>query len=158
MSMGVTGSSGPAATTGLFGGAGASAAREAARSGDEVRDLAGALQRSYRRALNFEAAAVSEPATAAELHPLTERGWRVLHDRRWPGSTRAKLGTIHRAKGLDFAAVYLADLSAPTDSEASTWEQLRAQREYVACTRPRDRLWIGRYRPEPRHGHRSPTG
>jgi hypothetical protein len=67
-----------------------------------------------------------------------------------------KIGTIHRAKGLDFAAVYLADLGTTpppgTDpgrelAEDTAWERDRAQREYVARTRPRDRLWIGRIRP-----------
>lgn len=53
----------------------------------EQRDLAAALRRSYRRASNYQAAALSEPQTAAALAPLAERGWRILHDRRWPGST-----------------------------------------------------------------------
>lgn len=79
------------ATVGLFEAAGGSAAQEVSRSAAEVRDLAAALRRSYRRGLSFQAAALSEPETAAELQPLADQGWRVLHDRRWPGSTRANV-------------------------------------------------------------------
>ena len=77
-----------AAAEGLFPVAGASARREAADAAAEQRDLAAALRRSYRRQRNYEAAALSEPLTAAALQPLTDQGWRVMHDRRWPGSKR----------------------------------------------------------------------
>jgi superfamily I DNA/RNA helicase len=82
----------------------------------------------------------------------------------WDGEPdpNAKIGTIHRSKGLDFAAVYLPDLDIPradytgddaTDAalEAaapdSEWERGWTQREYVARTRARDRLWLGRLQP-----------
>jgi AAA domain/Nuclease-related domain len=76
---------------GLFTIAGASAARAAADAAAEQRELAAALRRSYHRRRNFEAAALSEPLTEAVLQPLADRGWRVLHDRRWPGSSRANV-------------------------------------------------------------------
>lgn len=76
---------------GLFPVAGASAARTADEAAAEQRNLAAALRRSYTRARNFEMAALSEPLTAAALQPLADRGWRVLHDRRWPGSSRANV-------------------------------------------------------------------
>jgi superfamily I DNA/RNA helicase len=67
---------------------------------------------------------------------------------KWDGGPddNVKIGTINRAKGLDFAAVYLPHLDAsdPADIEA---ENRYVQREYVARTRPRDRLWIGHVRP-----------
>ncbi len=67
---------------------------------------------------------------------------------KWDGEpdNSVKIGTINRAKGLDFAAVYLPHLntSDPHDPEQLT---RYVQREYVARTRPRDRLWIGRIRP-----------
>jgi superfamily I DNA/RNA helicase len=80
----------------------------------------------------------------------------------WDGrpDPNVKIGTIHRSKGLDFAAVYLPDLDMPPFAAAeeresmqdTAWERDRTQREYVARTRPRDRLWIGRLRrPTPRH-------
>ena len=71
----------------MFDMAGASAARMVTAAEDEQRDLAAALRRSYRKAHNYQAAALSEPQTAAALAPLADRGWRILHDRRWPGST-----------------------------------------------------------------------
>ncbi|MBL8928066.1 MAG: hypothetical protein JNM77_17820 [Pseudonocardia sp.] len=62
----------------------------------------------------------------------------------WDGKPddNIKIGTINRAKGLDFAAVYVPHLNAedPTGTGKETWY---IQREYVARTRPRDRLWIG---------------
>jgi hypothetical protein len=86
---------GPAATgvppQGLISIAGASAAHEVAEAAAEQRELAAALRRSYRRRRNYEAAALSEPLTEAVLQPLTDQGWRVLHDRRWPGSQRANV-------------------------------------------------------------------
>ena len=50
---------------GLFDMAGASAARAVADAEAEQRDLAAALRRSHRRAHNYQAAALSEPQTAA---------------------------------------------------------------------------------------------
>jgi hypothetical protein len=72
---------------GLFDMAGASAARTVAEAEAEQRDLAAALRRAHRKAHNYQAAALSEPQTAAALAPLADQGWRILHDRRWPGST-----------------------------------------------------------------------
>ena len=72
---------------GLFDMAGASAARAVADAEAEQRDLVAALRRSHRKARNYQAAALSEPQTAAALAPLADQGWRILHDRCWPGST-----------------------------------------------------------------------
>lgn len=74
-------------SAGLFDTAGASAARAVVDAEAEQRDLAAALRRSHRKAGNYRAAALSEPQTAAALAPLADQGWRILHDRRWPGST-----------------------------------------------------------------------
>ena len=76
---------------GLFDTAGASASRAVADAAAERRDLEVALRRTHQRARNFQAAALSEPLTAAALQPLTDQGWTILHDRRWPGSTRANV-------------------------------------------------------------------
>ncbi len=82
---------GSASVQGLFDIAGASAAREVEDAAAEQRDLSSALRRSYTRQLNYQAAALSEPLTAAALQPLADQGWRVMHDRRWPGSTQANV-------------------------------------------------------------------
>jgi hypothetical protein len=73
----------------------------------------------------------------------------------WNGEldNNIKIGTINRAKGLDFAAVYLLHLSAidPDDRDRRDWY---IQCEYVARTRPRDSLWIGNVvPPSPREPH-----
>ncbi|MDQ3153315.1 MAG: UvrD-helicase domain-containing protein, partial [Actinomycetota bacterium] len=80
-----------APTTGLFDIAGMSAEHEMQDAAAERRDLASALRRSYTRQLNYQAAALSEPLTAAALQPLSDQGWRVMHDRRWPGTSRANV-------------------------------------------------------------------
>ena len=74
--------------------AGTSAARTVEEAEADQRDLAAAMRRSYTRARNFGMAALSEPLTAAALQPLADRGWRVLHDRRWPGSARANVDHV----------------------------------------------------------------
>jgi hypothetical protein len=75
-------------------GAGGSAAREADAADDRMRSLHAELRREARRRSGFAVAATSEPRTATALEPLGNRGWRVLHDRRWPGSTRANVDHV----------------------------------------------------------------
>ena len=74
--------------------AGRSARHEADDAAGLVRDLESELRRAYARQTGFEAAAFSEPRTALALRPLEDRGWRVFHDRRWPGSTRANVDHV----------------------------------------------------------------
>lgn len=76
------------------GDAGRSAAFEADAAAGAVADLEAELRRAYARQSGFAAAAFSEPRTALALRPLEDRGWRVLHDRRWPGSTRANVDHV----------------------------------------------------------------
>lgn len=90
---------------------------------------------------------------------LTAFGIPLCHLSEWNGEPddNVKIGTIHRSKGLDFAAVYIPDLSSPRSqhtpatTDTSEWDVLHTQREYVARTRPRDRLWIGKIRPRQAH-------
>ncbi|QEE62691.1 AAA family ATPase [Salinibacterium sp. dk2585] len=58
---------------------------------------------------------------------------------------RFKVGTIKRAKGLEFKAVLLPwTPPLPTEPDPNDERMLRAYRErYVAATRARDRLWMG---------------
>ncbi|MGW4350735.1 UvrD-helicase domain-containing protein [Nocardia sp. NPDC004582] len=59
-----------------------------------------------------------------------------------------KIGTIHRAKGMDFGAVFhLTDAPKQTKSELTGAErdraELAARQRMVALTRARDYIWIG---------------
>lgn len=65
----------------------------------------------------------------------------------WDGrpDNQVKVDTVHRAKGLDFAAVYLPSLSpGAATGETQEWETLRRRQRFVGQTRARDRLWVGR--------------
>ncbi len=63
----------------------------------------------------------------------------------WDGHPdhQIKIDTVHRAKGLDFAAVYLPTLSAAPRPGTEERELLRRRQQFVGQTRARDRLWVG---------------
>jgi ATP-dependent exoDNAse (exonuclease V) beta subunit len=79
----------------------------------------------------------------------------------WHGEpdNRIKIGTIHRSKGLDFSAVYIPDLTPPptNTSQPDDRHTHHAQREFVARTRPRDRLWIAHLTPRTNQAHTAQT-
>jgi len=62
---------------------------------------------------------------------------------------RLKVGTVYRAKGLDFQAVlsvqFISGVAAGTGVEQETRE-LRERQHLVAATRARDFLWWARVR------------
>lgn len=68
---------------------------------------------------------------------------------------RVKVGTYHRAKGLDFKHVLLpqwnlmATSREPGETDAAHRERLERERRalFVAMTRARDGLWLGRIDP-----------
>ena len=130
---------------GLFEVAGASAAREVADLAARRRDLEAALRATASRERNFAAAAQSEPETAAHLQLLADQGWTVLHDRRWPGSTRSNVD--HLVVGHGGVAVI----------DTKNWSQPVSVRG--------DRLWCGdddrhdetREDPRPRRRDRRPA-
>jgi AAA domain/Nuclease-related domain len=70
---------------------------------------------------------------------------------------KVKVGTYKRAKGLDFAAVFLPWIPAPIDTTVLTDPVSRERAElqdrevHVAATRARDELWLGcvGWRPAP---------
>jgi superfamily I DNA/RNA helicase len=80
---------------------------------------------------------------------LPDPGRPADHVRRRPVDA-VKVGTYKRAKGLDFAAVFLPRLPPPIDPSrfgdpVLTERTERLNRElHVAATRPRDELWLGR--------------
>lgn len=55
---------------------------------------------------------------------------------------RVKVGTVHRAKGLDFQAVLVVEFSARPEEDEEQRE-LRGRQQLVAATRARDYLWWG---------------
>jgi hypothetical protein len=71
---------------------------------------------------------------------------------------KVKIGTYKRAKGIDFAAVFLPSIPPPIDTTIYTDPASRERAElqdrevHVAATRARDELWLGcvGWRPPPR--------
>lgn len=63
-------------------------------------------------------------------------------------TTDIKVGTIHRAKGMDFTAVFLLTKQPPTNladltPAARDQAELQARQHLVAASRARDFLWVG---------------
>ncbi|MEU5408689.1 3'-5' exonuclease [Nocardia asteroides] len=63
-------------------------------------------------------------------------------------TTDIKVGTIHRAKGMDFTAVFLLTKQPPTNladltPAARDQAELQARQHLVAASRARDYLWVG---------------
>ncbi|MFE7722654.1 UvrD-helicase domain-containing protein [Nocardia rhizosphaerihabitans] len=83
------------------------------------------------------------------MRALTRVGIKVAPLGRYDGTEidAVKVGTVHRAKGMDFLAVFhLVDAPKPkellSDSERDRAD-LAARQTFVALTRARDYVWIG---------------
>ncbi|QEV21034.1 nuclease-related domain-containing DEAD/DEAH box helicase [Streptomyces alboniger] len=74
--------------------AGGSAARRAQEARRQERLLREQWQSARRQARQWEAASEGERRVAAQLLVLTERGWRLLVDRRWPGTRTANVDML----------------------------------------------------------------
>ncbi|AYG82784.1 Putative ATP-dependent DNA helicase YjcD [Streptomyces hundungensis] len=74
--------------------AGGSASRRAQEARRQERLLREQWQAARRQALRWEAASEGERRVAAQLLILTERGWRLLVDRRWPGTRTANVDML----------------------------------------------------------------
>ncbi|MFI7320638.1 UvrD-helicase domain-containing protein [Streptomyces venezuelae] len=74
--------------------AGGSASRRAQDARRQERLLREQWQAARRQALRWEAASEGEQRVAAQLLVLTERGWRLLVDRRWPGTRGANVDML----------------------------------------------------------------
>ncbi|MBL1095115.1 nuclease-related domain-containing DEAD/DEAH box helicase [Streptomyces coffeae] len=74
--------------------AGGSASRRAQEARRQERLLREQWQAARRQARRWEAASEGERRVAAQLLVLTERGWRLLVDRRWPGTRAANVDML----------------------------------------------------------------
>jgi superfamily I DNA/RNA helicase len=84
---------------------------------------------------------------------LVEQGIPAMLLRDYDGTPTdaVKVGTVHRAKGLDFAHVSIPDRNhlpgpqGPGESDEAYRERAELERRqlYVAITRARDSLWVG---------------
>ncbi|AZM56274.1 NERD nuclease [Streptomyces sp. WAC 01529] len=74
--------------------AGGSASRRAQEARRQERLLREQWQAARQQARQWEAASEGERRVAAQLLVLTERGWRLLVDRRWPGTRVANVDML----------------------------------------------------------------
>ncbi|MBD2899073.1 ATP-dependent DNA helicase Rep [Actinomadura sp. RB99] len=74
--------------------AGGSAGERGRRAREQALELARRSREAYRLAGRWQAAAEAERAVAATLVGLTAVGWRLLVDRRWPGTRAANIDMI----------------------------------------------------------------
>lgn len=74
--------------------AGGSASRRAQEARRQERVLREQWQAARQQAERWEAASEGERRVAAQLLMLTERGWRLLVDRRWPGTRAANVDML----------------------------------------------------------------
>ncbi|XVS62816.1 UvrD-helicase domain-containing protein [Actinosynnema sp. CA-299493] len=66
---------------------------------------------------------------------------RRLEDYTGEQDDRLKVGTVHRAKGLEFQAVLVVEFLRPDDDVHEEQVELRTRQRLVAATRARDYLW-----------------
>lgn len=78
------------------------------------------------------------------VQALRDGGFEVTRLEDWDGSRAGgvRVGTLHRAKGAEFRAVFLPDEHRPAGFHRDEVESLQRQL-LVAATRARDLLWIG---------------
>lgn len=79
--------------------AGDSAARRAQQARRQERSLREQLRAASAEARRWEAASEGERRVAAQLLAFTERGWRLLVDRRWPGTRAANVDMLLVGQG-----------------------------------------------------------
>ncbi|KND34025.1 nuclease-related domain-containing DEAD/DEAH box helicase [Streptomyces acidiscabies] len=79
--------------------AGGSASRRAQEARRQERLLREQWQVARQEARRWEAASEGERLVAAQLLVLTERGWRLLVDRRWPGTRTANVDMLLAGPG-----------------------------------------------------------
>ncbi|UQA97726.1 UvrD-helicase domain-containing protein [Streptomyces halobius] len=97
--------------------AGGSAARRAQEARLQERLLREQWRAARQRALRWEAASEGERRVAAQLLVLTERGWRLLVDRRWPGTRAANVDMLLIGPGGVFVVDVKNWQAAPETSD-----------------------------------------
>ncbi|MFC4908625.1 nuclease-related domain-containing DEAD/DEAH box helicase [Actinomadura gamaensis] len=79
--------------------AGGSAGVRGLRAREQALELARRSREAWERARRWQAAAEAERKVAATLLTLTADGWRLLVDRRWPGTASANVDMILVGRG-----------------------------------------------------------
>jgi superfamily I DNA/RNA helicase len=97
--------------------AGGSASRRAQEARRQERLLREQWQTARQQARRWEAASEGERRVAAQLLVLTARGWRLLVDRRWPGTKAANVDMLLVGPGGVFVLDVKNWRSAPEASE-----------------------------------------
>lgn len=103
-------------------GAGGSASRRAQEARRQERLLREQWQAARRQAHQWEAASEGERRVAAQLLVLTERGWRLLVDRRWPGTRAANVDMLLVGPG----GVFVVDVKNWRSAPEASGGELRA--------------------------------
>ncbi|MFI0716344.1 UvrD-helicase domain-containing protein [Streptomyces inhibens] len=102
--------------------AGSSASRRAQEARRQERLLREQWQAARRQAERWEAASEGERRVAAQLLMLTERGWRLLVDRRWPGTRAANVDMLLIGPG----GVFVIDVKNWRSAPEASAGRLRA--------------------------------
>ncbi|MEW1927333.1 UvrD-helicase domain-containing protein [Streptomyces sp. NPDC088360] len=102
--------------------AGGSASRRAQEARRQERLLREQWQAARRQARQWEAASEGERRVAAQLLVLTERGWRLLVDRRWPGTRSANVDMLLVGPG----GVFVIDVKNWRSAPEPSGDKLRA--------------------------------
>ncbi|MFD9885890.1 UvrD-helicase domain-containing protein [Streptomyces alboflavus] len=112
--------------------AGGSASRRAQEARRQERQLREQWQAARQQARQWEVASEGERRVAAQLLVLTERGWRLLVDRRWPGTRSANVDMLLVGPG----GVFVVDVknwgAAPEASDGKLRAGGEPRDEHVA--------------------------
>ena len=101
--------------------AGGSASRRAQEARRQERLLRDQWQAARQQARQWEAASEGEQQVAAQLLLLTERGWRLLTDRRWPGTRSANVDMLLVGPGGVFVVDVKNWRANPEVIDGSLW-------------------------------------
>jgi hypothetical protein len=112
--------------------AGGSASRRAQEARRQERLLREQWQAARQQARRWEAASEAERRVAAQLLVLTERGWRLLVDRRWPGTRAANVDMLLVGPGGVFVIDVKNWRSAPETSDGKLRAGGEPRDEHVA--------------------------
>ncbi|MFF5669770.1 UvrD-helicase domain-containing protein [Streptomyces hygroscopicus] len=112
--------------------AGGSASRRAQEARQQERLLREQWQAARQQARRWEAASEGERRVAAQLLVLTARGWRLLVDRRWPGTRMANVDMLLVGPGGAFVLDVKNWRSAPETLEGKLCVGGEPRDEHVA--------------------------